>query len=316
MTIPKTAHYRFANIIYDDTSIPPIKRGSTLEQHLQQCKTQYHNDPFPTFQFFDQSECLIASHETVNNKTQIHLIVYEQGASAAVVATLSGSSKVEINQAPPPNDREYIEAQVFILCKGNHVLWVSHNKPLRAGTIQALLKQLLETYLGSQTFPQILLIAIADPDNFKELLTDGISSIDLDLEGHREAFEYVQQNGKVEGAGFITHLSSLFKSDTNPSDAMDKMKTRISFRPGKLWSVQSIRTHLENIAIKAMENVNEVEEVTIVTKTGIRIKTSTLMVRESINVIGDKRLLDIPNTFSNLEVVYTNLCNRNLLNDS
>ena len=116
MPVQKTAHYRFADINYDDDENSIIQSSWSLERHLNRCKTQYPADTLPTFEFFEQSECLIASHETINGKTRLHLIIYEQGAGAAVVATLQDSDGVEINEAPPPNDREFIEAQLFIIC--------------------------------------------------------------------------------------------------------------------------------------------------------------------------------------------------------
>lgn len=315
MPVQKTAHYRFAEINYDDDETPVIRSSWSLEQHLNHCKTQYPGNTFPTFEFIDQSECLIASQKTINGKTRIHLIIYEQGAGAAVVATLQNSVDVQINEALPPNNGQFIEAQLFIICKENHVLWVSHNKSLRVGTIQGLLKRLLETYLGQQTIPNILLLAVADTDKFVDLLNDGISSIEMDFFGYREAYEYAQQNERVDGAGFFSNLMGNIKSDADSSDAMDRIKTRVSLKPGHNWAIPSIRAHLESVANSAMNNVDEDTEVTIVTKTGNKIKSSSLMVRENINVDGDKRILRIGDTFSNLEAVYTHLHERNLLTD-
>lgn len=315
MTVQKTAHYRFADIDYGETENIAIQRSWSLEEHFNRCKQHYPNNSFPTFKFIEQSDCLIASHETVNNKTRIHLIVYEQGAGAAVVATLQNSNSVEINQTPPPNDREFIEAQLFIFCEGNHVLWVSHNQPLRVGGIKKLIKQMLEAYLNQPMIPNILLLAVADTSKFADLLTDGVSSIEMDFFGYLEAYEYAKQNGQVDGAGFISSLMGVIQSDEESSDAMERMKTKVILKPGRIWSFPSIKTHLESVATRAMNNVDEDTEVTIVTKTGIRIKSSSLVVQENISVSGDKRLLNIEDTFSNLEAVYTNLHSRNLLTD-
>lgn len=315
MPIQKTAHYRFADISYGENTNSSIQMSWSLERHLNICKNQYPDDKLPTFEFIEQSECLIASHETINSKTRIHLIIYEQGAGAAVVATLQNTVDVKIDEAPPPNDREFIEAQLFIICEGNHVLWVSHNKSLRIGTIQKVIKQLFDTYLKQPATPNILLLAIADTNKFASLLKDGISSIEMDFFGYREAFEYAKQNEKVDGAGLFSNLFSMLKSDAEPSDAMARMKTRVSLKPGRDWAIPSIKAHLESVANSAMDNADEDTEVTIVTKTNIKIKSSSLMVRENISVSGDKRILNIADTFSNLEAVYTHLHDRNLLTD-
>ena len=315
MSIQKTAHYRFADISYDENPNSSIQLSWSFEQHLNHCKTQYPADTLPTFEFIEQSQCLIASHETINGKTRIHLVIYERGAGAAVVATLQDLAGLEINETPPPNDREFIEAQLFIICKGNHVLWVSHNKSLRVGAIQKVIKQLFEAFLNKPTIPYILLLAIADTDQFANLLNDGVSSIEMDFFGYREAYEYAKQNERVDGAGFLSDLMGNIKSDAESSDAMDRMKTRVSLKPGRNWSIPSIRAHLESVANSAMNNVDEDNEVTIVTKTGIRIKSSSLMVRENISVSGDKRILNIGDTFLNLETVYMHLQHRKLLTD-
>ena len=315
MRIQKTAHYRFADISYGENQNSSIQSSWSFEQHLNHCKLQYLADTFPTFEFFEQSECLIASHETINGKTRIHLIIYEQGAGAAVVATLQDSIDVEIKEALPPNDREFIEAQLFIICEDNHVLWVSHNKSLRVGTIQNVMKQLFDAYLNQPIIPDIFLLAMADTDQFANLLNDGVSSIEMDFFGYREAYEYAKQNEQVDGAGFFSNLMGIIKSDAESSDAMDRMKTRVSLKPGRNYTIPSIKAHLESVANSALNNVDKDNEVTIVTKTGIRIKSSSLMVRKNISVSGDKRILDIGETFSSLEEGYTHLQSRNLLTD-
>jgi len=312
MAIKKTAQYRFADISYGDTEDVTPQVIRSLEHYLEQCKNNYPNNS-PTFEFVEQSECLIASHETINSKTRIHLVMYEQGAGAAVIAALQGSENVEISEAPPPNDREFIEAQLFIICEGNHILWVSHNKSLRVGTVQKIIRQILDTYLNQQTIPNIFLLAVADTNKFANLLNDGVSSIEMDFFGYREAYEYAQQNSRIDGAGFFSDLFNFMSSEHEPSDGMDRMKTRVLIKPGRNWSIPSIRTHLENVAIKAMDNVSEDGEVTIVTKAGTRIKSSSLIVQETFNASGDKRLLNIAETFANLETVYTHLSHNDRL---
>jgi len=65
MRIQKTAHYRFADISYGENQNSSIQSSWSFEQHLNHCKLQYPADTFPTFEFFEQSECLIASHASL-----------------------------------------------------------------------------------------------------------------------------------------------------------------------------------------------------------------------------------------------------------
>lgn len=116
-------------------------------------------------------------------------------------------------------------------------------------------------------------MAIADTTQFANLLNDGVASIQMDLFGYREAYEYAKQNGRVEGAGFFSALTGLLTSDVDSSDAMNKIKTRVSFTLGHDWFNPSIKENLVSVATKAMNSVDEHDAVTIVTKTGIKINT-------------------------------------------
>jgi len=249
----------------------------------------------------------------LSNKTRLHLIVYEQGAGAAVVATIEDSDRVEIAETPPPNHREFIETQLFLICEGDHVLWTCHNSALRVASVSALLERLFDAFLKREQIPGLFLLAIADTNKYVGLLADGIGCIELDFFGYREAFEYAKQHGKLEKAGWFSDLIGFMLSDDDSSEVMNRMKTRVILKPGRDWAVPSIKTHLSHIAKTALTNVSEGSEVTIVTKSGNKIKSSELLVKEIIDVDGNRRLLDVQGTFQAIEQVYTNLIRQNLV---
>jgi len=89
------------------------------------------------------------------------------------------------------------------------------------------MKQLFDAYLNQPIIPDIFLLAMADTDQFANLLNDGVSSIEMDFFGYREAYEYAKQNEQVDGEGFFSNLMGIIKSDAESSDAMDRMKTWI-----------------------------------------------------------------------------------------
>ena len=309
----KTAHYRYADINYSDPNTPNNQSNWSFEDHLDHCQNNYPQNDLPIFEFNDQSDCLVASHSNLNGKTKLHLVIYESGAGAAVVSKLQTPNNQQFGEYLPPNDREYIEAQVFIICSGNHILWICHNKPLRIGTMQLLFKKMFEEFLNMPLIPNVLLLAIADQTKLSSIFEDGIASIQLNLFGYKETYEYAQQNGHIAQAGFLSNLLYLMSSDSEASDAMDSMKTNISLKPGRNWAIPSIQAHLVDMATKAINEVSEDGEVTIINKKGIKIKSSSLTVQSNIEVDGNKRLLDITDTFSKLDTAYAELSDHNLL---
>ena len=181
--------------------------------------------------------------------------------------------------------------------------------------IALLFRELFDVYLKSANINGLFLLAKADANKIDKLLSEGVSSIEMNFFGYKETFEYAKRQGKVDNAGFLSPFLDYLNSDTDPSDDMDRMNTRIIIKPGKNWAVPSIKDHLNHVASAAIDNVSETGEVTIVTKTNIKIKSSELMVSQKVDIKGNKRVLDVQDAFNKIERAHANLKHNDLLSE-
>ncbi|NMG39899.1 hypothetical protein GRZ55_11655 [Chelativorans sp. ZYF759] len=301
----KVGHYRRAVWLQS--------RGTTLQSALGRAIAAIPAQTLHAFDVNDDEQCLVAVANSVAGSVFLHLVVYEQGAGAAVISTLTRARQANANEEPPPAGREYIISQVFCHVQGNHVIWTTHNTPLRDASIYMLFAGFLESLIGAQAPTQFGLRAILDQAAYRRAFQRGIEEIDLGLGDFRSTLERLVSGGNLPRMGFVDHLRSLV--GTTPTrqelEAAAMVEGRLTLRPGRDWSHPQVASVLSKVARSVVANHSD--EFTILTKDGLRLTRDKMTVQRDYRVDGNKRVLNQPQVRQSLQRIFGELQNAGVI---
>ncbi|MBL4907383.1 MAG: hypothetical protein JKX94_08025 [Sneathiella sp.] len=289
----KAAHYRRAVQINGEIS--------TIQAVINQCQDQYPDDAYPNFQFKNGTDCIVAKHASTRGRDFVHLVTYERGAGAAVIETLQNPT---VDEQPAPEQKEFIQSQMFLICSGNNLIWTVHNSPVRDSGINMLINRLIDSFGDYEEPPEFLLEATLDEARFRELMRDGIEEIDLAVGGYRETLEYALNNGRIERAGIFSVIASLGTRDRTEEEieASENIMTRLTLRPGRNWDNINIKNILADISTDILGDHDD--GFSIITKNGLRITKDAMRVKDDFFVDGNRRVVDIGQIENALHAAY------------
>lgn len=280
----KTAHYRRVEYV----------EGQEIEigEALDLCRDQYPSgeNQFPVFGIDDDASCVVAAHRRRRDRQFLHLVIFEAGAGAAVIELLR---RINVGETPAPEEREFIQSQIFLLCSHDNVLWVCHNATVRDGRVNGVINDLIDGFSGLDEPPRYLLQAVVNEERVREIMQNGIEEIDLGVNSFRETLEFLNNRGRVPGAGLVSVLGSLMTEEMTDEDllAAEKVSARISLKPGRSWNNPYVKEFLGEVASEIMDECDE--GFAIVTKNGFRVTRESIRAKHSFLVDGNKRVLDV-----------------------
>lgn len=292
MVINKTAHYRISEFIFQSSE--QTNNNLQLSELLAESKEYYELDSQP-FSYGVGLECIVVDHQQNEGFEFLHLVTFEEGAGAAVISNIQGANIQEVDELGAPIDNEFIRSQLFLICKGNDIIWVSHNSALRAGSVKSLLKNLLKTFHPNKNLPNLLLSAPVNKTAFQQLIHEGIDSIDLKTTSSRQQLEYIKNNGKVPIS--ILSLLGMDNIDEDALDAASKLKSVVTLKAGRAWEHPKVKVLLETISNKLIEEVDDDEGFVIRTKQGHKLTEDIMTITLKLNIPGNSRTLDVKKTF-------------------
>lgn len=282
-SLKKTGHYRRAT--------QSIGQVMTLQSALDLCRDGYPPPlQYPTFRCANGLDAIVAQHSTDDDRRDyLHLVLYEHGAGAAVIETLRRQG---VGEEPAPQAKQYIQSQIYVLCRDGDVVFTTHNAPTRDSTISVIINRLIATFSGCDA--QYMLTATLDQERFRAMMQDGIQEIDLDVGGYRSTLEYLSNAGRIEGAGLISILKSFVTDDATPEelDAAEKVMGRLTLRPGRNWDDAHVHDLLTGMADSIIDDDDGDAGFAIVTKSGLRITRDSVRVQDSFRVDGNRRIVD------------------------
>ena len=281
LSLKKTAHYRRAS--------QTVGEGVTLQNALNLCGDQYPAEAYPVFSFKDGVDAIVASHERdQHGREYLHLVTFEEGAGAAVIQTIR---RAGVAEEPAPREKQFIQSQVYLLCRGDDAVFTTHNSPVRDSSVSVLLNKLLETFCPDDA--AYLLTATLDERRYREMMRDGIEEIDLDVGGYRSTLEYLSNQGQIPNAGLVSMLQSLISDDATPEEleASESIMGRLTLKPGKAWDQPQVRELMLEMAEEVLDDGHD-EGFAIVTKSGVRITRDSVRVRDDFRVDGNRRVID------------------------
>lgn len=281
MSLKKTAHYRRAS--------QTIGENNLLQNSLDSCRDSYPDNAYPVFSFKNNVDAIIASHESDGlGRDYLHLVTFEEGAGAAVIQTIR---RAGVAEEPAPNEKQFIQSQVYMVCRGNDVVYTTHNSPVRDSSVSLLVNKLLEAFCPDEA--AYLLTATLDERRYRAMMRDGIEEIDLDVGGYRSTLEYLSGQGQLTNAGLFSMLKSLVTDDATPADlqAAESIMGRLTLRPGRAWGQPQVRELMLEMAEEVLDDGHD-EGFAIVTKSGVRITRDSVRVKDDFRVDGNRRVLD------------------------
>lgn len=276
----KAAHYRRAVWLSDNPD--------TLAKVLKNSFDKVSSGTLPTFNTRDGLDCVVARRSVAQEPYFFHFVVYEGGAPAAVIAALTKAAELDAAVTSPPDDHEFIQSQLFCVVRENHVVWTTHNTPMRERGINALFYSLIESLLGHGDKTQFEFQAKLDRNAFKSAFDSGIEEIDLGVGDFRSTLEAINSDGAVSGLG---PLGSLVKRKLTQQEieAAANIFGKVVLRPKKNWKKPAVMGLLSEVASNVLEGHED--EFVIKTKSGLRLTRTKMSVHRNYNVQGDRRVL-------------------------
>jgi hypothetical protein len=281
--VSKTTQYRLASQFLGTQAV--------LQAAIDACKANYPMGVLPTFAFKEGYDCVVAKHVVqAAGASFLHLVTYEQGAGSAVVALLATA---DVGEQPAPNDKEYIQSQLFLLCSENHVLWTSHNAPVRDSGAALLVNKLIGAFGKFPEDPYYSLDAVLDDSKLEGLIKDGIERIELKAGTFRETLEYVQQGGHLKSPTFISILASAVGLETKEVslNAADNIGVQVALVPGTKWKFAEVKRVMSDVAKTVVDEYDS--GFVIVTKSNLRITQDSITIKDKFNASGNKQIIDV-----------------------
>lgn len=300
----KTAHYR--RVVW---SIPT---PATLCGVLEECLGDVGPDVLPKFEKNGGGSCLVARRRLDQQPYFLHLVTYEAGAPAAVIQAMAEAGTVDPDTTDPPDGAEFIESQLFCVIKGNHIVWTTHNKNLRDGSVSGLFYRLIENKLGQGDHTRFELQAKLDPAAFKSAFRGGIEEIDLNLGDFKPTLEALALQGEIPG---MSLLSSLIRRRPTVRQirAAANVSGKITIRPGRNWDKPQVKELMAHMASNVIDDHED--QFVIVTKGGLRLTREKMSVHKEYRAEGTKQLLDPADVERKLRGVLNDLEEAGLLED-
>lgn len=301
----KTGHYRNAALA--------LGEETTLELALGACSDGYPQDGPPIFEYTGDLECVVVSHSNEHGRQQLHLAIFETGAGAAVIETLA---QIQVNEEPAPQAKEFIRSQAFLICSGHDVIFTTHNAPLRDSRVNVLINNLIKAFGGFQSCPNFLLQAAIDEERYREIMDQGISEIDLGIGGFKQTLEHAVQKGRVEQAGLMNVIGSLYQRELTEADkqAAEKISGRFVLRPGRNWDEAEVKQIMTSMALKLLDEDYE-DGFAIITKNGLRITQNSVRLTESFSVDGNRQVVNRTQMFAGLHLAFDKFLELGVIGD-
>ena len=299
--IKKTVHFRRA--------VEMTGTGATLQESLEQCKSGYPKSGYPKYNFRSGIDAIIVKHNNESDKCFLHIVTFEENAGTAVVETLE---QLGVAEHPAPRAKQYILSQVYLLCRDDNIIFISHNRWLRDIAVFLLLKKLIASFSKSKTAADYKPVAVVDEDRVNKYLSKGVKSIDLNVGGYRPTLEYIANKGRMEKPPLLSALGSFTTDDLTPEKlrAAEKVMSHLTLKAGRNWD----NLHVKNLMTKIATDVfseNHTDRSTdgfsIITKDGFRITQEDIMIKQQVELDGNRRIIGTAQVQESLSDAFDNL---------
>ena len=288
--IQKSAHYRTAAW---------FQPNGPLSRVMTDMFNNFQDGVTPVFRFEDM-DAVVANRQSGDGEFLLNIVLVERGASAAVIEWVRDRDALDAEEASAPDGTEFVQTQLFLMIRGDDVVWVIHNQTIRERKVLSVLHGLIESQIGAEGNVDFELQAALDQETVRDLFRSGIERIDLGVGDFRSELERLDSGGRLPNARLMSFLES-YQSDED-LEAASQVRANLSIIPGRSWGRDSVKAFLSDVALKGLDEYGD--EIAIQTKSGVRITRDKLTVKKIFKVEGTKQVLPAFQVFNGMRSVY------------
>lgn len=278
---------------------------------IEQCIENFPEEELPRFDIGEGLECVVARHSADNGVRYLHFISFEAGAPVAVlaIATDEATDDGDVAEQEPEDGHEFIHSQLFCVVQDNNLVWVTHNSTLKEGSIRNILASLIQhsNLDDAEDFTKFGFQVVLDERVVMDAFRSGIEEIDLGLGAFRPTLERISEGGELPEDGIVRKLINIVGARPTAEDleAAEDIEGKLVLRPGRDWSKPRVVNLMTNMSSEIFENYED--EFSIRTKSGVRLTRDKMSVKRSVNLAGNKRVLNSMQVDRNLRLVFHSL---------
>lgn len=288
-----------------------------LGQIVENCLQQRETETLPRFPMGDGLECVIVRQTLAAERRYLHFIVFEAGAPVAIVNTEAELAAAGgfASEQDPHSGQEFIQSQLFCLISDNHIVWTTHNSPLRENSLQLIFSSLIDScgFGGTTGNTQFGFQVVLDDEVVLEAFRSGIQEIDLGLGAFRPTLERIINGGELPEDGILSKIGSFFSHRPTAEEivAADHIEGKLVLRPGRDWDKPHVLDLLANMSEGIRSDYDD--DFVIVTKNGVRLTREKMSLQREFEVEGNKRVLTSIQVDEELRAIFNNMIEDNTL---
>ena len=196
-------------------------------------------------------------------------IIFEEDATAAVIDATGSQATPDISEVEPEEEgQEFIRSQIFLLARGDHALFLTHNRYTSDARVNAWLMQLINSGRDPHPTREYFLTKAGCRDGVAAVIKEGVDHIDLGIGTLASAFNMIKRNGKLGGA--------LAKGDLTAEQqrASAEVRAQLTLSAGRQWNLKPVIGLLAKVSSESMDEFGD--DVKIVTKEGTVVHKTLL----------------------------------------
>jgi hypothetical protein len=123
----------------------------------------------------------------------------------------------EVDTAPPPDGAEFMDGDIFLYVRGNHVCMCATG--IREGAIHFYLSSIFNKARLPVEATQFELQRVADVNKVKMIQSQGVKEVDLAATLYDASLKYINRRGTPGLLGVVgKHIGALFGKDSGSAD--------------------------------------------------------------------------------------------------
>jgi hypothetical protein len=214
----------------------------------------------------------------------LHLTVDTPGEYASVVPkAATGTTEIRVATIPPPNDAEFMDGDAFLYVRRNDICLCMTT--IRTGAVRDFFDRFFEAAGIRRDARDFHLVNALDPDKVALLMRKGVEAIDLKGTLHTASVLYAKRKTQAVGIFDVArkHFNALIGS---PHDVgADGIRAQVILKADKRRSGFAVGyKKLERIAISIIENQEDDDDYSIITKDKQKIKPREIILHSHVEL--------------------------------
>ncbi len=296
----KTLSYRRAVWLED-------AHGLTLEKLLKEAHLNLKTIEDRTIVHGGQHTKSIKPRELSSGGMYLHLTVDTPGEYASVVPKAEhGESELDLTVVSPPADGEWLDGDAFLFVRHNHVCLCSTG--LRDAAVAAFIYSFFQKARLRQDATRFQLLKVADVSKIKMMHRQGVKEVQIKATMFQATSTWEKR--QAHAYGILGAAAKQFKKFIKkPNDfTREGLQIILSIKSDHRFSEFKLgEKQIEDVAADILKNGDELDEFTIITKTGQKIGPNEIFMRSTVSIDSDGKTVDRDKAWRELSHFYKTL---------